>query len=317
MASAAEDYVEPSIAPLRAPQGPPIDICHDAFGRRDDPALLLIMGLGAQMIAWEDDFCRKLAGRGFFVIRFDNRDIGRSTRLDGAPTASFLSLLLRQRFGLPIPAPYRLIDMAGDAIGLLDHLGLARAHVVGASMGGAIAQEMAIHWPERVASLTSIMSTTGDPSLPRPTRPAMRVLMGGRPRTLEDYVALHRATWTILRGPRFQEDAARDRARAERAFARGLNPDGVRRQLTAIVASGDRTTKLRGLRAPTLVVHGDADPLVRLAAGEATARAIPGARLLVLPGMGHALPEPYWDKLTSAIATHAREAEDAAARGAK
>lgn len=311
------DYLEPSIAAVRAPDGSAIDICFDAFGRRGDPAVLLVMGLGAQMIAWEDAFCRKLAAKGFFVIRFDNRDIGKSTRFPSAGAASFLSLLVRQRLGLPLRAPYRLIDMAGDAIGLLDHLGVARAHIVGASMGGAIAQEIAIHWPERTLSLTSIMSTTGDPSLPRPTRAAMRVLMGGRPRDFEEYVALHRATWTTLRGPTYQEDAARDRARAEQAYARGLNPDGVRRQLTAIVASGDRTAKLRGVRAPTLVVHGDADPLVRPAAGEATARAIPGARLLMLPGMGHALPEPYWDRLVEAIAAHARAAAQEPMRAAK
>ena len=191
-------------------------------------------------------------------------------------------------------------------MGLLDALGIAKAHVVGVSMGGAITQEIAINFPDRVRTMTSIMSSTGDPRLPQATPEAMGVLMAPPPATKEEYFSNHARTWQILRGPGFPLDEARDRSRAERAYERGLNPSGVARQLAAIIASGDRTAKLKNVNVPALVIHGDIDPLVRVEGGQATAKAIPGAKLLIVNGMGHALPIPMWPQLIEAIAGHAR-----------
>ncbi|MBX9589256.1 MAG: alpha/beta fold hydrolase [Hyphomonadaceae bacterium] len=283
-----------------------IELCYDTFGNRAEPALLLIMGLAAQMIAWEEEFCERLAARGYFVIRFDNRDIGLSTRFPQYNTPDLMALLGQALAGKPVAAPYALRDMAADAIGLLDALGIERAHVVGASMGGAIGQEMAIHRGARLLSLTSIMSSTGDPRLPQATPEAMAVLLAPPPTDRESYFESYKRTWAVLRGPGFPLDEAKDLERAARAWDRGLNPPGVARQLAAILASGDRTTALGGVRVPTLVIHGDADPLVRHAGGIATAKAIPGARLLTIKGMGHALPISMWPQLIDAIAAHAR-----------
>jgi pimeloyl-ACP methyl ester carboxylesterase len=267
-------------------------ICYQTFGRPSDPPLLLIMGLGAQMIVWDDDFCLALAARGFWVVRFDNRDVGKSSRIDWTPPAAA---------GEAIVAPYLLHDMAGDAVGLMDALNIASAHIVGASMGGMIAQELAIHWPARVRSLTSIMSTTGDPGLPPPSPEAMAVFTAPPPRTPEEYVEANVKAWLFLRGPDFPEDERRDRARAMRAAARGFEPLGGQRQLLAIIASGSRKPALAGVAAPTLVIHGADDPLVPLAAGKDTAAAIPGARLVVLQRMGHALPVETWPRIIDEI----------------
>jgi pimeloyl-ACP methyl ester carboxylesterase len=283
-----------------------IELCYETFGNRAEPALLLIMGLAAQMIAWEEEFCERLAARGYFVIRFDNRDIGLSTRFPQYNTPDLMALLGQALAGKPVAAPYALRDMAADAIGLLDALGIERAHVVGASMGGAIGQEMAIHRGARLLSLTSIMSSTGDPRLPQATPEVMAVLLAPPPTDRESYFESYKRTWAVLRGPGFPLDEAKDLERAARAWDRGLNPPGVARQLAAILASGDRTTALGGVRVPTLVIHGDADPLVRHAGGIATAKAIPGARLLTIKGMGHALPISMWPQLIDAIAAHAR-----------
>ena len=274
-----------------------LTICYQSFGRPSDPPLLLIMGLGAQMIVWEDDFCAALAARGFWVVRFDNRDVGRSSRISWTPPAEP---------GETIAAPYRLVDMAADAIGLMDALGIASAHLVGASMGGMIAQEMAIHWPARVRSLTSIMSTTGDPGLPPPSPEAVALFTAPPPRTPAEYVEGNVAAWRVLRGPGYPEDEERDRQRATRAVARGFDPEGARRQLLAVLASGSRKPALAGVIAPTLVIHGADDPLVPLAAGEDTAAAIPGARLVTLPRMGHALPIGTWPRIIDEIAAIAR-----------
>jgi pimeloyl-ACP methyl ester carboxylesterase len=282
-----------------------IELCYDTFGDSNSPPLLLIMGLASQMIAWHDEFCALLAARGYRAIRFDNRDIGLSTSFDSAGVPNIAAAMAAALQGKPVDAPYRLSDMAADAFGLLDALGIENAHVVGASMGGAIAQTMAIERPERLRTLTSIMATTGAPGLPPPTPEAMAVLLTAPATTLEDYVKSYTQTWKVLRAGSFPKDEALDRERAERLHARGLNPAGVARQLAAILASGSRKAALGAVRVPTLVIHGDADPLVPLACGVDTAESIRGARLLVVEGMGHALPISHWRRIVDAIAAHA------------
>jgi pimeloyl-ACP methyl ester carboxylesterase len=285
-----------------------IDLCYEIFGEAGAEPILLIMGLGAQMIHWDDDFCRQLAARGFRVIRFDNRDIGKSSKLSGGKRLTPLELLKLRFLKIPVAAPYRLRDMAEDTIGLMDALGINTAHLVGASMGGMIAQEVAISFPQRVRSLTSIMSTTGNPKVPPPTREATAVLMAPPPASKEDYFARFANTWKVLRVGSFPEDEALDRSRAERTFERGLNPAGVGRQLRAILASGSRKQRLASVKAPTLVIHGTVDPLVHPMGGKDTAASIPGAKLLMIEGMGHALPIPMWPQVIDAIDKHAHGA---------
>lgn len=290
-----------------------IDICYEIFGDAAAEPMLLIMGLGAQMIHWDDDFCRQLAARGFRVIRFDNRDIGKSSKMTGGKRLAPLELLKLRFLKIPVKAPYLLRDMAQDVTGLMDVLGIKSAHLVGASMGGMIAQEIAISFPQRVRSLTSIMSTTGNPKDPPPTREAAAVLMAPPPATREEYFERYAQTWKILRVGSFPQDEALDRARAERTFERGLNPAGVGRQLRAILASGSRKQRLASVKAPTLVIHGTVDPLVRPEAGKDTAASIPGAKLLMIEGMGHALPIPIWPQIIDAIDKHAHGAAKKAA----
>ena len=285
-----------------------IELCYEIFGDANAEPMLLIMGLGAQMIHWDDDFCRQLAARGFRVIRFDNRDIGKSSRMTGGKRLSPVELLKLRFLKIPVAAPYKLRDMAEDVTGLMDVLGIKSAHLVGASMGGMIAQEIAISFPQRVRSLTSIMSTTGNPKDPPPTREATAMLMAPPPATKEEYFERYAQTWKILRVGSFPQDEALDRARAERNFERGLNPAGVGRQLRAILASGSRKERLRSVKAPTLVIHGSVDPLVRPEAGKDTAASIPGAKLLMIEGMGHALPIPMWPQVIDAIDKHAHAA---------
>src|SRR6202023_4148934 len=204
-----------------------IDLCYEIFGDLAAEPLILIMGLGAQMIQWDDDFCRQLAARGFRVIRFDNRDIGKSSKLSGGKRLGPVELLKLRFLKIPVAAPYQLHDMALDVIGLMDALGIKSAHLVGASMGGMIAQEIAISFPERVRSLTSIMSTTGNPKVPPPTREASAVLMAPPPATRDEYFARYAQTWKILRVGSFPQDEALDPSRAARIFSRGLSPAGV------------------------------------------------------------------------------------------
>jgi pimeloyl-ACP methyl ester carboxylesterase len=290
-----------------------IELCYEIFGDPDAEPMLLIMGLGAQMIHWDDDFCRQLAARGFRIIRFDNRDIGKSSKFTGGGRLTAVELLKLRFLKIPVAAPYRLSDMAKDTIGLMDALGIKSAHLVGASMGGMIAQETAISFPERVRSLTSIMSTTGNPKIPPPTREASAVLTAPPPATKEEYFERFAQTWKVLRAGSFPEDEALDQARAERTFARGLNPAGVGRQLRAILASGSRKQRLASVKAPTLVIHGTVDPLVRPEGGKDTAASIPGAKLLMIKGMGHALPIPMWPQIIDAIDKHAHAADAKAA----
>jgi pimeloyl-ACP methyl ester carboxylesterase len=265
------------------------------------------------MILWDDAFCEQLAARGFRVIRFDNRDIGKSSKLSGGKRLTPLELLKLRFLKIPVEAPYKIGDMAQDSVGLMDALGIKSAHLVGASMGGMIAQEVAISFPQRVRSLTSIMSTTGNPKLPAPTREAAAMLMAPPPTTKEEYFERHAKLWKVLRGGSFPEDEALDRARAERNFARGLYPAGTGRQLRAILASGSRKERLRQVTAPTLVIHGTVDPLVRPEGGKDTAASIPGAKLLMIEGMGHALPIPMWPEIIDAIDKHAHGAAAKAA----
>lgn len=288
-------------SPERLVKAGSLTLCCETFGDPQQPALVLIMGMGAQMIGWDDAFCEQLARRGFHVVRFDNRDSGRSTRFEHAGTPDVASAMMRAWLRLPVHAPYLLRDMAHDVVGLLDALGIDRAHVVGASMGGAIGQLLALHHGERVLSLTSIMSTTGDRDLPPPEPWAMNALFKPTPLELGAYTDHYLNTWRTLRGGSFPDEDERDRARAVRNHQRGLNPAGGARQLAAILASGSRREALRAVRVPTLVIHGDADPLVPLAAGTDTARSIPGARLMVLTGMGHSLPMRMWPPIIDGI----------------
>ncbi|WP_315719141.1 MULTISPECIES: alpha/beta hydrolase [unclassified Bradyrhizobium] len=290
-----------------------IDICYEIFGDPGAPPLLLIMGLGAQMIIWDDEFCEQLAARGFRVIRFDNRDIGQSSKLHGGRRLSPFELLKLRFFHIPVSAPYKILDMANDTVGLMDALDIKSAHLVGASMGGMIAQEIAISFPHRVRSLTSIMSTTGNPRLPPPTREVAMLLMAPPPKTRDEYIKRFQKTWKALRAGSFPEDEARDAALAERCFARGLNPAGVGRQLRAILASGSRKPRLHLVTAPTLVIHGKRDPLVHHAAGTDTAESIPNAKLVMIERMGHAIPIPTWPVIIAAIAEHAHGANAQAA----
>jgi pimeloyl-ACP methyl ester carboxylesterase len=260
--------------------GGEVELAYETFGDRSDPAVLLIMGLGAQMILWPDELCEALARAGYFVIRFDNRDAGRSTLLEGQP-------------------PYRLEDMANDAIGLLDALGIEGAHIVGASLGGMIAQRVAIDHPERVLSLASIMSTTGNPEVGRPTAKALAVLMTRFPSDREGFVrATVNARAVIGSQPPNPERTA---DLAGRAFDRGYHPEGTARQFAAIAASPDRTPELASIDVPTLVLHGSDDPLITVSGGEATAAAIPGAELVVIEGMAHDLPLSALDRIAEAL----------------
>jgi pimeloyl-ACP methyl ester carboxylesterase len=283
-----------------------IEIVYDTFGKLTTPAVLLIMGLGAQMISWDENFCLELAKRGYFVIRFDNRDVGLSTKFNEAGIPNMLELLQSQMQGESVQSPYMLSDMADDAAGLLDALGIEEAHVVGASMGGMIAQEMAIHHPQRVRTLTSIMSSTGDPELPHPKPEALTVLLATPPSDREACQQHAIKTWHVLAGPGFPVDDAFIAERAARSFDRGLNPAGTARQMAAILASGSRKEALLQVSAPTLVIHGDADPLVPVEGGIDTAESIPGAKLLIIEGMGHDLPPSLASRVIDAIVEHAK-----------
>jgi pimeloyl-ACP methyl ester carboxylesterase len=286
-----------------------IDLCYEIFGAPDAEPMILIMGLAAQMILWDDEFCQQLALRGFQVIRFDNRDVGRSSKLTGGGPLTPVELLKLRFLRIPLAAPYKLLDMADDVIGLMDALGIQSAHLIGASMGGMIAQEIAINYPRRVRTMISIMSTTGNSRLPQPSREVTAMLMARPVTTRREFITRFVKTWKVLRGGgHFPLDEAKDRERAERTFDRGLSPAGVGRQLRAILASGSRKERLRSVTAPTLVIHGTVDPLVHPAAGKDMAAAIPGAKLMMIEGMGHALPIPMWPQIIDAITNHAHVA---------
>jgi len=269
-------------------------------------SVLLVMGLATQMIAWHEDLCRELARRGFHVVRFDNRDIGRSTHMDLAPPST--RELLRRRVR---PEQYNLSDMAEDARGLLRGLGLEPAHVVGASMGGMIGQTLAAEHPEAVRSLTSIMSSTGNRWRGQPSLSIYKYLLRRPPTDREGYIERATEIFGVIGSTGFPRDADYVRERAAHSFDRGYDVRGGGRQLGAIVASGDRTQKLGEITVPTLVIHGTEDKMIRPSGCRATARAIPGSRLLMIEGMGHDLPRGAWPKLIDAIADHAHRADGA------
>jgi pimeloyl-ACP methyl ester carboxylesterase len=286
-----------------------IELEYDSFGAATDRPLLLIMGLGGQMIMWDEGFCEALAQRGHFVVRFDNRDVGLSTKFGAKGIPNVIELMQRSATGQKLEVPYTLDDMADDAAGLLDALGLETAHVCGASLGGMIAQSVAIRHGQRLRSLTSIMSTTGNPSVPPAKPEAMAVLMTPPPTDRAGSLDAAVRTWRTIGSPGFPFDEAKIRARAGRLYDRAFYPEGSARQLAAILAHGSRVEKLRGVSAPTLVIHGAADPLVPLEGGRDTARTIPGAELVVIEGMGHDLPEGAWPQLVGAISEHTAKAE--------
>jgi len=280
-----------------------IEIEYDTFGDPADPALLLVMGFTAQMTAWDESFCKALADSGRFVIRFDNRDCGLSTHFDGVHVDVMQLFAAIGTGDANHEVPYDLRDMAADAVGLLDHLGIAKAHIVGASMGGMIVQTIAIEHPDRVLSMTSIMSTTGEPEYGQAKPEAMTALLTPPPTDRAAYIETAATNWSIFSSPRYF-DAQKIRERAAAAFDRAFYPEGAPRQLGAILATGSRADALRELRVPTLVIHGRADTLITPSGGDRTAELIPGANLLMLNDMGHDLPEPLWPIIVDAITSH-------------
>jgi pimeloyl-ACP methyl ester carboxylesterase len=291
-------FGEERLAPVNG-----IEIAYQELGEEDGEPLLLVMGLAMQMLAWDEELCAMLAGRGFRVVRFDNRDIGRSTKIDSAGVPGWTDMLLGRRR----TAPYLLRDMAADATGLMDHLGIGSAHVVGASMGGMIAQTIAIRYPERVRSLVSIMSSTGNRWLGLPTWKAFGALFARAGAGKEAAIERTVRTFRAIGSPAYPLREERLRALAAASYDRCPDRAGVARQLHAITASGDRTAALERLRLPASVLHGGSDPLIRPAAGRATARAIRDSRLRVFEGMGHDLPRELWSDFVEEIeATAAR-----------
>jgi pimeloyl-ACP methyl ester carboxylesterase len=280
-----------------------IEIEYETFGDAEAPPLLLIMGLSMQMIGWDEAFCAELAARGFHVVRFDNRDVGLSTRID-APLPNVPAIFM----GDHASVAYTIDDMAADVAGLLDALGMPSAHVVGASMGGMIAQMLAIRYPEKVRSLCSIMSATGNRRVGQPKPEAIMMLMTPPPADRAAFLDHAVVLWRTIGSPGFPFDEAKVRARMNRSFERGHDPAGAARQFGAIAAARDRTAELAKVRCPVLVIHGAADPLIAPDGGEATARAIPGAELMLIPGMGHDVPEALWGRIQEAIVANAARA---------
>jgi pimeloyl-ACP methyl ester carboxylesterase len=284
-----------------------VELCYETLGDPEGRPLLLIMGLGGPLIWWDDGLCDLLVQHGFYVIRYDNRDCGRSTMMNGAVKPS----PLRAFVGDNRTASYTLNDMAADAAGLLDHLELARAHVIGISMGGMIAQMLAIRKPDHVLSMTSIMSTTGSRTVGWPKPRTLPLLLRRPPRLRDGYIEHALSIWRAIASPGFPLDEERIRARAGATYDRGIDPRGTARQLVAITASGDRTALLRRVNLPTLVVHGADDPLVHRSGGIATAKAIKDAQLMVIRGMGHDLPPVLWPRVVNAVDRNAKRAQAA------
>jgi pimeloyl-ACP methyl ester carboxylesterase len=282
-----------------------IRIAYETLGERSQPPLLLIMGVGASLVNWDDEFCAMLVAHGFYVIRFDNRDVGRSSWVQGVRTANLIDAYFRPAR----VASYTLDDMVTDTFGLLDHLGIASAHVVGVSLGGHIAQMMAVRSAARVRSLTSIMSSTGDRSV-RPRAKAVIALARPMPRGREAAIDQMLRASRVVGSPRFPWDENRLRRQFGAAYDRGMTRAGAMRQTLATLASGDRTALLQGITVPTVVIHGSEDPLIPVGGGRATAAAIPGAELVTIPGMGHDLPPGVWPRVVGAIAHNAARAEE-------
>jgi pimeloyl-ACP methyl ester carboxylesterase len=281
-----------------------IEIVHETFGDPEHPTMLLIMGLGVQMLGWDWEFCELLAAQGFQVVRFDNRDVGRSTKIEGGPRSDVMAAAA----GDLSSASYTLDDMADDCAGLLDHLRVEAAHVVGASQGGMIAQALAIRHRRRVLSLTSIMSSTGDRSVGQPHPDAIPALLTRPPANREQFIESVVSTWRVIGSEGFVVDKGALRERAGASFDRGYYPEGTARQLVAILASGDRTEALRRLDVPAQVIHGADDVLIDVSGGKATAAAIPGARLELIDGMGHDMPRELWPRFVELLVENSERA---------
>ncbi len=292
---------------LRAPVSADIELCYQTFGDPADDPLLMVMGLSAPMTWWLDDLCLRLAGAGFYVIRFDNRDVGRS---GSGPGRVGRGDVIKAGLGVPGKPPYTLSDMATDAIGLLDHLAIDRANIVGASMGGMIVQTMAIEHPDRVRSMVSIMSTTGKRTVGWQHPSLYPRLLAPRPRTREDYVERGVEMSRIIGSPAYPEGDEKAAKRAEETFDRGVNAPGVIRQMLAVLRQPNRTPALRELHVPAAVIHGNADKMVHVSGGRATAAAIPDAELVVIDGMGHDLPSALYDTFVDVIRRTADRARD-------
>jgi len=289
-----------------------IEICYESTGAESDSPILLVAGLGMQLTGWPEEWCDRLAAAGHFVIRFDNRDIGLSTHLGEFGKPDLLGWL----GGRDPNVGYGLADMADDAAGLLDHLGIESAHTVGISMGGMIAQVLAINHAPRVRSLCSIMSTTGDRAVGQPSAAAVTAVLRAAPETRAAAIDYAVEMFEIIGSPGYPPDVELDRERFAAAYDRDHDPDGVARQLGAILTSGDRTGALHQVSVSTLVIHGDSDPLIDVSGGDATAQAIPGADLLIVEGMGHDLPTQLYDRLLDAILRHVSTVDDMTATGA-
>ncbi|MCB9595773.1 MAG: alpha/beta fold hydrolase [Sandaracinaceae bacterium] len=289
-----------------APLSTGVDLFYEERGAGEP--IVLIMGIGTQLIYWPDGFCDELVARGFRVIRFDHRDIGMSSWLDHLGVPPLLSTTVSGLLGIRVRGPYALEDMASDVAALLDHLDIDAAHVVGASMGGMVAQTMAFTHPHRVRSLVSIMSDTGEPGRFMHEPRAMRAILGPPPRSRDQAMERSVEVWRVIGSTGFPFDAAAARERAGLAWDRGNHPQGFLRHLAAIGTTGDRTSRLRFVKAPTLVVHGSVDPLIRPIGGQLTHQAIPDSRFELIDGMGHDLPEALWPRLTTMIADNSTRA---------
>ncbi len=282
-----------------------IQIAYETFGNSSGRPLLLIIGLGGQMIQWDDDLCKDLAERGHYVIRFDNRDVGLSTKFHEAGVPNLLEIMGKIMKGEQVQAPYTLDDMADDAVGLLGALGIKRAHICGMSMGGMIAQTIAIRHPSHVLSLISIYSSTGNPALPQPNPEVLGLLIAPAPKEREANIGHMVKIFRTLAGPGFPIDEEWTRRIMAQSYDRCFCPQGMARQLVAIVAHGSRKPALASLKVPTLVVHGTADPLVPVEGGKDTAEAIPGSQLMLIKDMGHDLPHGgAWPRIVEAITAH-------------
>lgn len=288
----------PNSQELFAPVSPGVELCYQTFGSPDADPLLLVMGLGGPMTWWDSELCTMLADAGFLVVRFDNRDTGRSSRIKGRVTRR---QLVRSFLGHGGKVPYTLRDMAGDAFGLMDHLGWDSAHVAGVSMGGMIAQTMAVDQPKRVRSLTSIMSTLGKRTVGWQHPALLPMMLAPRGVGRDAYLASSAKIWKAIGSPGFPMDEVKGRARAEETFDRGVSAAGVMRQMVAIMHQPNRSRTLRSLRIPAAVVHGSADRMVHVSGGRATARAIPDAELVVIEGMGHDMPSELYETLTGIV----------------
>ena len=279
-----------------------IELEYDHFGNPTDPALLLIMGFTAQMVAWDEEFCTQLADRGHFVIRFDNRDCGLSTKLHGVPSNSDAVIMAAMMETEMPPVPYTLSDMAADAMQVLDHLNIERAHIMGASMGGMIAQTVAIEHPHRVKTLISVMSQPGELTVGQPTQEAMELIVTPAPSDRDEYIAFA-PKWQLWQSKKYRSDEV-SRRNAIRDFDRSNYPEGGPRQMAAIYASGSRAEGLQKLQVPTLVIHGTDDQLITPSGGERTAELIPNSTLLMVEDMGHDMPQPLWPFYLDAISKH-------------